>query len=69
MDAPTLAVHAALLEGYARGWFELQPESSMGRLGPADLALCPAGPEGTRLSWVRPLAIALAADERGEVLP
>ena len=55
LDAPTASVHAALLEGHARGLFELQPESSMGRLGAEDLALCLAGPEGTHLSWVRPL--------------
>jgi hypothetical protein len=55
LDAPTAAVHAALLEGHARGWLELQPESSMGRFGAEDLALCPPGPEGTHLSWVRPL--------------
>jgi hypothetical protein len=55
IDASTASVHAALLEGHARGWLELQPESSMGRLGTDDLALCPPGPEGTRLSWVRPI--------------
>jgi hypothetical protein len=55
IGAPTASVHAALLEGYARGWFELQPESSMGRFGAEDIALCLPGPAGTRLSWVRPL--------------
>ena len=58
LAAPTASVHAALLEGHARGWFELQPESSMGRLGADDLALCLPGPGGTRLSWVRPLRAA-----------
>lgn len=61
VDAPTAKVHAALLEGHARGWFELQPESSMGRLGAEELALCLPGPEGTRLSWVRPLVRPVAA--------
>jgi hypothetical protein len=64
LHASTAAVHAALLEGHARGWFELQPESSMGRLGAEDLALCLPGPEGTHLSWVRPLKGASSADAK-----
>jgi hypothetical protein len=63
LGAPTASVHAALLEGHARGWFALQPESSMGRLGPDDLALCPPGPQGTHLSWVRPLVAVPAETE------
>ncbi len=55
LGASTASIHAALREGHARGLLELQPESSMGRLGAEELALCPPGPEGTRLSWVRPL--------------
>ncbi len=55
VGASTAAAHAALLEGHARGRFELQPESSMGRLDADDLALCLPGPGGTRLSWVRPI--------------
>lgn len=43
----------ALVEGAARGLFDLEPESGMGRLSPDDALLCPAGPMGTRLSWVR----------------
>jgi hypothetical protein len=42
----------ALLDGAARGWFELSPESGMGRLSREDAELCPTGPMGTRLSWV-----------------
>ncbi len=42
----------ALFDGVARGWFDLEPESGMGRLSPEDAKLCPAGPMGTRLSWV-----------------
>ncbi len=43
----------ALLEGASRGLFELEPESGMGRLSRDDAELCPPGPMGTRLSWVR----------------
>jgi hypothetical protein len=42
----------ALLEGAARGLFALEPESGMSRLSREDAELCPAGPMGTRLSWV-----------------
>jgi hypothetical protein len=47
----------ALVDGAARGLYELEPESGMGRLSREDAELCPAGPMGTRLSWVvaRPL--------------
>lgn len=41
------------MEGVARGLFELEPESGMGRLSPEDAELCFPGPMGTRLSWVR----------------
>jgi hypothetical protein len=63
IGAPTAQIHAALLEGHARGWFELQPESSMGRWSADDLALCVPGPEGTRLSWLRPLRTGAAAGD------
>jgi len=43
----------ALLAGVATGLFELEPESGMARLSPEDAALCPRGPMGTHLSWVR----------------
>jgi hypothetical protein len=42
----------ALVDGAARGLFSLEPESGMGRLSGEDAELCPAGPMGTRLSWV-----------------
>ena len=42
-----------------RGLFALEPESGMSRLSREDAALCPAGPMGTRLSWV----VARAAGE------
>jgi hypothetical protein len=42
----------ALVDGAARGLYELEPESGMGRLSREDAELCPAGPMGTRLSWV-----------------
>jgi hypothetical protein len=42
----------ALIDGAARGLFELEPESGMGRLSGEDAELCPRGPMGTRLSWV-----------------
>lgn len=43
----------ALLDGVARGLFDLEPESGMGRLTVDDAELCPPGPMGTRLSWIR----------------
>jgi hypothetical protein len=42
----------ALVDGAARGLFVLEPESGMGRLSGEDAQLCPAGPMGTRLSWI-----------------
>ena len=47
------AVHAELLRGARAGQLELRPESGMGRLSEEDAALCLAGPQGSRLSWVR----------------
>jgi len=47
------AVHAELLRGARAGELELRPESGMGRLSEEDAALCLAGPQGSRLSWVR----------------
>lgn len=46
-------VHAELLRGARAGKLELRPESGMGRLSAEDAALCLAGPQGSRLSWVR----------------
>lgn len=42
----------ALIEGASAGLFALEPESGMARLTPADADWCPAGPQGTLLSWV-----------------
>lgn len=42
----------ALLDGASAGLFGLEPESGMARLAPSDAEWCPAGPQGTRLSWV-----------------
>jgi RNA-binding protein YhbY len=50
---PAESVQDALLQAARVGWIELQPESGVGRLSPEELALCPPGPEGTRLSWAR----------------
>ncbi len=51
------AVHAELLRGARAGELELRPESGMGRLSEEDAALCLAGPQGSRLSWVRPIGM------------
>lgn len=48
-----LSGRRVLLDGVARGLFELEPESGMGRLSREDADLCPPGPMGTRLSWIR----------------
>lgn len=43
-----------LLMGAARReLIELRPEGGFGRLSEEELALCPPGPAGTRLSWAR----------------
>ena len=47
------AVQATLLDAARAGLVELQPESGVGRLTEEELALCPPGPQGTRLSWAR----------------
>ena len=47
------AAALALLSGATRGMLELRPEGGLHRLSEAELALCPEGPQGTRLSWVR----------------
>src|SRR5262249_41099004 len=52
VGAPTEEAKRVLLDGAARGLFELEPESGMGRLSREDAELCPPGPMGTRLSWV-----------------
>jgi hypothetical protein len=52
MGAPIEEGKRALVDGAARGLFALEPESGMGRLSGEDAELCPAGPMGTRLSWI-----------------
>ncbi len=52
LDATAEEGKRALLDGAARGLFDLEPESGMGRLSREDAELCPTGPMGTRLSWV-----------------
>jgi hypothetical protein len=49
------AVHEALRDAARRGLLELQPESGLGRLSEDDLALCIPGPQGSHLSWARPI--------------
>jgi hypothetical protein len=45
----------AVREAAQRGLIELRPESGLGRLASDEQALCVAGPEGSRLSWARPV--------------
>jgi hypothetical protein len=47
------AAHDALLTAARRELIELRPEGGLGRLSAEELASCPPGPAGTRLSWVR----------------
>lgn len=42
-----------LLRAARRELIELRPEGGLGRLSDEELALCPPGPAGTRLSWAR----------------
>jgi hypothetical protein len=56
--APELESSAAvklLLTAAERELLELRPEGGIGRLSEAELAVCPSGPHGTRLSWARRL--------------
>lgn len=50
------AATEALLKAAATDLLELRPEGGLARLSQAELALCPAGPQGTRLSWARRLS-------------
>lgn len=43
----------ALLAAARAGLLELRPEGGINRLSAEELALCPEGPQGTRLSWAR----------------
>ena len=47
------AARAALLLAANRGFLELRPEGGINRLSAEELAVCPQGPQGTRLSWAR----------------
>jgi hypothetical protein len=42
-----------LMQAARRELIELRPEGGLGRLSDEELALCPPGPAGTRLSWAR----------------
>lgn len=46
----------ALLAAAASDLLELRPEGGLARLSQTELALCPPGPQGTRLSWARRLS-------------
>jgi hypothetical protein len=50
------AVHDALRDAAKQGLLELRPESGLGRLSEEDIALCVPGPQGSYLSWARPIA-------------
>jgi hypothetical protein len=50
------AVHDALRDAAKHGLLELRPESGLGRLSEEDIALCVPGPQGSFLSWARPIA-------------
>jgi hypothetical protein len=52
--AMTVSVaHDVLLSAARRELIELRPEGGLARLSAEELALCPPGPAGTRLSWAR----------------
>ena len=44
---------AVLVDAASDGLLELRPEGGINRLSEAELAVCPPGPQGTRLSWAR----------------
>lgn len=47
------AARDALLKAANSGLLELRPEGGINRLSAEELAQCPPGPQGTRLSWAR----------------
>ena len=51
-------VHVALRDAAERGFLELRPESGLARLSAEELDLCVPGPQGSRLSWARPIEAA-----------
>ncbi len=50
------ALRAALVSAARSGQVELRPESGVELLSPADGAMCPRGPDGSPLSWLRVVA-------------
>jgi hypothetical protein len=51
LDAKAAA--AMLVAAAGEGLLELRPEGGINRLSEEELSMCPPGPQGTRLSWVR----------------
>src|SRR5262249_41193384 len=51
-------VHDVLRDAAERGLVELRPESGLARLSEEDLAFCMPGPQGSLLSWARPIEAA-----------
>jgi hypothetical protein len=47
------ALRAALVGAARSGLVELRPESGVELLSPPDAAMCPRGPDGSPLSWLR----------------
>jgi hypothetical protein len=52
-DMAVATAQEALLTAARQELIELRPEGGLGRLSGEELALCPPGPSGTRLSWAR----------------
>jgi hypothetical protein len=59
-DMAVATAQEALLSAARQELIELRPEGGLGRLSGEELALCPPGPSGTRLSWARRSAEARA---------
>jgi hypothetical protein len=57
VHADLASAQRALLDAASRGLVELRPEGGLGRLSSAELLACPEGPQGTRLSWARRIAV------------
>jgi len=53
---PAAVAHQVLLTAARDELIELRPEGGLARLTEEELALCPPGPGGTRLSWARRIA-------------
>ncbi|HET9960502.1 MAG TPA: hypothetical protein VFQ61_38795 [Polyangiaceae bacterium] len=52
-DLKPEAASALLFSAAQAGLLELRPEGGIQRLSDEELAVCPPGPQGTRLSWAR----------------